>query len=114
MTLYKGDIVKGVIEQVHLKRRVKTRQQYLFPELDYVPLKGSQANRLVNSLFEIMKSTLERGESILISRFGKFQVKFKWAGKARNPRTGEMIIVKSRRIVTFRGSPKLRIKINQP
>ena len=60
MTLYKGDIVKGVIEQVHLKRRVKTRQQYLFPELDYVPLKGSQANRLVNSLFEIMKSTLEQ------------------------------------------------------
>jgi integration host factor subunit alpha len=68
---------------------------------------------LVNGLFEIIKETLENGENVLIAGFGKFQVRFKWARKGRNPQTGEQIILKSRRIVSFRCSPKLKEKINK-
>lgn len=113
MTYTKADIVKNVIEQVHLKRREKIRQQYLFPELDFTPLSKRQAARIVDSMFEIMKGTLERGEHILISGFGKLYVQFKWARKGRNPRTGEEIFLKSRRKVLFRSSTILRDRINR-
>lgn len=113
MTHNKADIVKRVIEKVHLKRREKTRQQYLFPELDFTPLSRKQATKIVDSMFEIMKGTLERGEHILISGFGKLYVQFKWARKGTNPRTGEDIFLKSRRKVLFRSSPRLKDRINR-
>jgi nucleoid DNA-binding protein len=39
-------------------------------------------------------------------------VKFKWARKGRNPKTGEQIILDSRRIVTFQASQKFKGKLN--
>jgi integration host factor subunit alpha len=66
----------------------------------------------VESLLEIIKSTLESGEDVLISGFGKFCVKDKNERKGRNPATGETAILPARRIVTFKWSKKLRDKIN--
>ena len=113
MTLNKADLIKSVIEKVHLKKRQKEKQQYLFPELNYTLLSRRQASQVVDSIIEIIKTTLEKGEHVLISGFGKFHVKFKWARKGRNPRTGEEIFLKSRRIVAFQSSSKLREKINK-
>ena len=113
MTLTKADMAKSVVENVHLKKPRKERQQLLFPELDYALLSRKRATKLVDSVFEIIKRILEKGENVRISGFGKFHVKFKWARKGRNPQTGEPIILKSRRIVTFQYSPKLREKINR-
>lgn len=113
MTLNKADIVKSVMDNIHLKKRKRERQQFLFPEFDYVISNRKQSTEIVDALFEVIKSTLENGENVLISGFGKFKVKFKWARKGRNPQTGEQIILKSRKIVTFQCSSKLRDKINQ-
>jgi integration host factor subunit alpha len=66
----------------------------------------------VESLLEIIKSTLESGEDVLISGFGKFCVKNKNERKGRNPATGETAILPARKIVTFKWSKKLRDKIN--
>jgi integration host factor subunit alpha len=112
MTLTKADIVKRVREEVRFKPKVKSKQQFLFPELDCVFLSRRRATEIVNCLFEKIKESLSRGEDVRISGFGKFQSKFRWARKGRNPRTGEMIILRSRRTVNFRCSPKLREKIN--
>ena len=68
--------------------------------------------QLVESFLEIIKKSLENGEDILISGFGKFSVKEKNERKGRNPQTGEDLILKSRRVVTFRCSESLRDKIN--
>ena len=108
----KTDLVKSVMNKVRFKNRKRDRQGYLFPEFDYEPLTKQRASRLVNATFEIIKKKLETGEQVLISRFGKFNVKFKWAGKSRNPRTGEQIIVESRRVVKFQASQKLKEKLN--
>jgi integration host factor subunit alpha len=113
MTTNKADLVKKIIEEVHLKNSNKGRQQYLFPELNYSLLSRRQARDLVDSMFEIIKSTLEKGEHVLISGFGKLHVQFKWARKGRNPRTGEKIFLKSRRKVVFKSSAKLKEKINK-
>lgn len=112
MTLTKKDIVKGVMKEVRFKNRRKGPQIFLFPEMDCRFLTKGQANKIVNTLFETIKKTLASGEDIHIQGFGKFQVKFKWARKGRNPQSGEMIILRSRRTVSFRPSLKLKEKMN--
>jgi integration host factor subunit alpha len=113
MALNKTDLVLSVIDRVHLKKRVRERQQYLFPELNYTFLKRNRAGKIVDSMLEIIKGRLEKGETVLISGFGRFNVKFKWARKGRNPKTGERILLKSRRMVVFHCSSKLKEKVNQ-
>ena len=112
MTLRKAELVQSVMQNVHPTQSKGDRQQPLFPELHYKALNRKRSRELVNGLFEIIKETLENGENVLIAGFGKFQVRFKWARNGRNPQTGEKIILKSRRTVTFRCSPKLKEKIN--
>jgi integration host factor subunit alpha len=73
--------------------------------------KGRSA-QLVESLLEIIKSTLESGEDVLITGFGKFCVREKSERRGRNPRTEEQMTLASRRIVTFKCSPVLRERIN--
>jgi len=113
MTLTKMDIVKSVMENVRFKQRLKGPQLFLFPELDCTFLGRKRAAEIVDSLFEKIKESLVEGKDVRIFGFGKFQVKFKWARKGRNPQTGETIIINSRRTVTFKVSRKLREKMNR-
>ncbi|MBN2061782.1 MAG: integration host factor subunit alpha [Deltaproteobacteria bacterium] len=113
MTLTKKDIIESVINRVHLTNRKRERQRFLFPELNYTLLKHKRAGELVDAVLEIMKSNLEKGENVLISGFGKFQVRFKWARKGRNPKTGKGIILKSRRTVVFHCSSTLKDRMNR-
>jgi integration host factor subunit alpha len=66
----------------------------------------------VETVLELIKHSLESGEDVLISGFGKFCVKEKAERKGRNPATGEDMILKPRRVVTFKNSGKLRDKID--
>ena len=63
-------------------------------------------------LLELIKSSLESGDNVLISGFGKFIVKEKGERRGRNPSTGEDMILEPRKVVTFRCSGNLRDKIN--
>jgi len=66
----------------------------------------------IESLLEIIKTTLEKGEDVLISGFGKFCVKNKMERRGRNPATGSDLVLRKRKVVTFKCSGKLRDKIN--
>jgi len=67
---------------------------------------------IIETLLEIIKSTLEKSEDVLLSGFGKFCVKQKKQRRGRNPATGDDLILKERKVVTFKCSGKLRDKIN--
>ena len=67
---------------------------------------------IIESLLEIIKSTLGRSEDVLISGFGKFCVKDKKQRRGRNPATGADLILNERKVVTFKCSGKLRDKID--
>ena len=92
MTLTKADIADVMSNEVGYTKR--------------------QSLRIVDSLFEYIKKSLEDGDDVLISGFGKFSVKDKRERKGRNPQTGEPILLSSRRVVTFKCSGKLRNMIN--
>jgi integration host factor subunit alpha len=92
MALTKAMIVDGIHEQ-----------------LGYPKNKSAE---MLETLLELIKSNLEKGEDVLISGFGKFCVKEKNERRGRNPATGNDMLLDSRRVVTFRCSHLLRDKIN--
>jgi integration host factor subunit alpha len=69
--------------------------------------------RLVDSVFDIMKDCLARGEKIKISGFGNFVVKEKKARRGRNPQTGQEIEISARRVLTFKSSQVLRKALSE-
>jgi len=73
----------------------------------------NEAADLLESVLSIMKETLESGEDLKISGFGKFEVKQKKDRKGRNPQTGEPITIEARRVLAFRPSSVLRDTINE-
>jgi len=70
------------------------------------------AAKIVESVFEIMKDSLARGEKIKISGFGNFSVKDKKSRRGRNPQTGSEIEISARRVLTFKSSQVLRKALN--
>jgi integration host factor subunit alpha len=93
MTLIRSQIAKSIQEQL----KVST----------------SKSSKLLESLLETIKQTLESGEDVMISNFGKFCVKEKKARKGHNPATGEDMMLPLRRVVTFKSSGTLRERINK-
>jgi integration host factor subunit alpha len=71
-----------------------------------------QSIETLETLLEIIKQTLESGEDVLVSGFGKFCVRYKKERKGRNPANGEDMMLRPRKVVTFRYSNKLKDKIN--
>jgi integration host factor subunit alpha len=92
MTLTKSHLIDAIVEQNGLTKKKSTEA--------------------VETILEIIKSTLASGQDVLISGFGMFWAKEKQEWKGMNPANGEDMILAPRRIVTFRCSGKLRDKIN--
>ena len=92
MTLTKSDIVQSIADQIGFTK--------------------NQSSEVTEALLEIIKRTLASGEDVLVSGFGKFCVNEKAKRKGRNPATGDAMMLKPRRVVTFKCSGKLRKKIN--
>ena len=72
----------------------------------------AQAREAVEAILSIIKSSLEDGDDVLLSGFGKFNVKDKNARRGRNPQTGAPVILEARKVVTFKPSGLLREKVN--
>jgi integration host factor subunit alpha len=92
MTLTKVQIVEAIEEQIDYRKKMSAD--------------------LVETLLELIKSSLEAGDDVLISGFGKFCVKDKKQRRGRNLDTGDEMILRARKVVSFRCSRKLRHKIN--
>ncbi len=71
-----------------------------------------QSAQIIDTLFELIKQSLENGEDVLISGFGKFSVKEKRQRNGRNPQTGEPMTLPPRKVVTFKCSTVLRAPMN--
>ena len=90
-----------------------TKETIINSIYNQVGLSKSQSRIVVERLLEIIKETLKSGENILISGFGKFEVKEKSARRGRNPQTTEDLQLRARRVVVFKTSGVLRNSINK-
>ena len=93
MTLTKAELIQQVYKQ-------------------HVGLTKIQATDSVEAFLRISKNSLINGSDLLLSGFGKFNVKDKKSRRGRNPQTGEDLILDARRVVTFNPSGILRDKVN--
>jgi len=93
MTVTKDHIVNSLCNELGLPKR--------------------RSAEMLESLLSLIAKTLESGEDVLISGFGKFCVTHKAGRKGRNPQTGTAMTLRPRRIVTFKCSGRLRDKINE-
>ena len=80
---------------------------------NHCDLSRTKSVQLVESTLEIIKSSQESGEPVLISGFGKFENKDKRTRRGRNPQTGDDLMLGPRRVVKFKCSGVLREKINR-
>ncbi|MFC1881749.1 integration host factor subunit alpha [Thermodesulfobacteriota bacterium] len=92
MTLTKAELIEAIAEQNGFTR--------------------AKSSETVETILELIKSSLESGEDVLISGFGKFCVKEKRERRGRNPSTGGDMMLRPRKVVAFRCSGILRKKIN--
>jgi len=74
-------------------------------------LNKKEARELVDSFFEELISSLAVGEQVKLSGFGNFDIRDKNERPGRNPKTGEKVPVKARRVVTFRPGHKLKARV---
>jgi len=93
MTLTKADIVQEIYKNHDLTK--------------------AEATEAVESFLRLSKDTLVKGSDLLLSGFGKFNVRDKNPRRGRNPQTGEDLTLDARRVVTFKPSGILRNRINQ-
>ena len=80
MSLTKADIIQAVAEGKGFSK--------------------NNASETVETLLEIIKRTLESGEDVLISNFGKFSVEEKKEWIGRNPATEKPMILAPSKVVT--------------
>jgi integration host factor subunit alpha len=92
-TLTKAHIIDAVIEQNGYTRK--------------------KSIETVEILLELIKQSLVSGEDVLISGFGKFCVNQKSKRRGRNPATGKDMMLRRRKVVTFKCSGKLRETLNR-
>jgi integration host factor subunit alpha len=91
MALTKADFAERLFEELGLNKR--------------------EAKEMVEYFFEEIKSSLEHGEQVKISGFGKFELRDKSSRPGRNPKTGKEIPITARRVVTFRSGQKLKARV---
>src|SRR5690554_5810494 len=92
-TLTKAELAELLFQQVGLNKR--------------------EAKDIVDAFFDEIRETLARGDEVKLSGFGNFQVRDKPARPGRNPKTGEVIPIAARRVVTFHASQKLKSAVEQ-
>jgi integration host factor subunit alpha len=90
-TLTKRDIVDEIAVKVNLERK--------------------EASEVVETFLEVIKETLEKGEDVTLSGFGKWHVREKRARRGRNPQTGEELIISPRKVISFSLSNVLKSKL---
>ena len=93
MTMTKADIVERIYEKVGFSKK--------------------EASEVVDSIFELMKEHLERGENVKVSGFGSFVIHDKQPRRGRNPQTGQTIVIRGRRVLGFRASAILKKAVNR-
>ena len=76
-----------------------------------IGLNKRESKDMVDAFFDLVSGSLAEGNDVRISGFGNFQIRTKAPRPGRNPRTGEAIPIRSRRVVTFHASHKLKDQI---
>ena len=89
-----------------------TRAQLSEAVYQEVGLSRNESSDLVELVLSELAGALVRGEVVKLSSFGSFSVRQKGQRMGRNPKTGEEVPIRPRRVLVFRPSHVLKDRIN--
>ena len=92
-TITKIDITENLIEKYQLPK--------------------NEAKKVIENFFEEVRISLESGHDVKLSGFGNFELRNKASRPGRNPKTGDVVAVSARRVVTFKPGQKLRARVEK-
>ena len=92
-TITKIDITENLIEKYQLPK--------------------NEAKKVVENFFEEVRISLESVHDVKLSGFGNFELRNKASHPGRNPKTGDVVAVSARRVVTFKPGQKLRARVEK-
>ena len=88
-----------------------TKAQLAEMRFEQIGLNKRESKDMIDAFFDLISGSLVEGDDVKISGFGNFQIRTKAPRPGRNPRTGEAIPIRARRVVTFHASHKLKEQI---
>lgn len=97
-----------------LETSALTKAQLAELLFEQIGLNKREAKDMVDAFFDLICQRLIAGEEVKLAGFGNFQVRTKAPRPGRNPRTGELIPIAARRVVTFHPSQKLKDQLRGP
>lgn len=71
-------------------------------------LSKSKALEALNTALETIKASLKKGQRVQLIGFGSFIVRQRKARQGRNPKTGEAIQIKARRVPAFQAGAEFK------
>ena len=95
-----------------MNERTVTRAQLSEAVYQEVGLSRNESADLVETILKEISDALSRGETVKISSFGSFFVRQKGERIGRNPKTGEEVPIRPRRVLVFRASHVLKNRVN--
>ena len=105
----KGSAMELAIESLDSPALTKAQLADLL--FDQIGLNKRESKEMVDAFFDLVSQSLVEGDDVKLSGFGNFQIRTKAPRPGRNPRTGELIPIQARRVVTFHASTKLKEQI---
>jgi integration host factor subunit alpha len=91
-----------------LETTALTKAQLAEMLYEQIGLNKRESKDMVDAFFDVISAELVAGGEVKLSGFGNFQMRVKAPRPGRNPRTGELIPIAARRVVTFHASQKLK------
>ena len=80
---------------------------------DKYQLSKHDTKNVVENFLEEIRLSLESGHDVKLSGFGNFELRDKSSRPGRNPKTGDVVPVSARRVVTFKPGQKLRARVEK-
>lgn len=80
---------------------------------DKYQLSKHDTKNVVENFLEEIRSSLESGHDVKLSGFGNFELRDKSSRPGRNPKTGDVVPVSARRVVSFKPGQKLRARVEK-
>ena len=93
-------------------KKTWTRNDIIEAISENVGLSLTDSSLIIEEIFELILSELEKGNDVKISSFGTFSVRHKKTRIGRNPKTGIEVPIKERNVVTFSTSNVLKSQFN--
>ncbi len=91
-----------------LETTALTKAQLAEMLYEQIGLNKRESKDMVDAFYDLIGARLVAGDDVKLSGFGNFQMRVKAPRPGRNPRTGELIPIAARRVVTFHASQKLK------